>query len=109
MGPLMYPLRGNEPFIVLVAALAIGLFLGLVGSILLYLCDRPGDISPPDWVCATGFVLVMIAVVVLGARTGIAIVEGVALLAVVGIALGALLPEWLGHFQDFSPGMAAPA
>jgi hypothetical protein len=101
--------QGNEPFTVLVAALAIGLFLGLVGSIILYLCDHPGDVSPPDWVCATGFVLVMIAVVVLGALTGIAIVEGVALLAVAGIALGALLPEWLRHFQDFSPGMAAPA
>jgi hypothetical protein len=102
--------QGNDPLTFFVAALAIGLFLGVVGATILYLCDHPTEeVEQPDWVCTAGFVMVFLAIIILGALTAIAIIDGVAFLAVAGIAFGLLLPDLLEHFPTYTPPEAGAA
>jgi hypothetical protein len=89
-------------------ALVTGLFLGLVGSIILYLCDHPGEVSQPDWLCTVGFVLVMLAAMILGGLFALIFTTGVAFLVLAGFALVYLIPELILHLPTFTPG-SAPA
>src|SRR5262249_36947389 len=100
--------QGNDPFTFLVAALAVSLFLGLVGATILYLCDHPCEVSQPDWVCTAGLVMVYLAVIFLVVLVAIAIIEGVAFLAVAGIAFGLLLPDLIEHAPKFTPAGEVP-
>ena len=80
-----------------------------MGATILYLCDHPGDVSQPDWVCTAGLVMVYLAVIILGALAAIAIIDGVAFLAVAVIAFGVLLPDLIEHVPTFTPPSAASA
>lgn len=69
--------QGNDPITFIGALLVIGIFLGLVGSIILYLCDHPTEVEQPEWLCTVGAVMVIIAAVCLAVATLIFIVDGV--------------------------------
>jgi len=100
--------EGNDPITFIGALLVIGIFLGLVGSIILELCNHPtGGVEQPEWVCTMGAVLVTIALIVLAVVALIFIVDGVAI-AVIGLAafwllLGVFLNNLDRIFPDFDP------
>jgi hypothetical protein len=104
--------EGNDPLSFIVALLVIGIFLALVGSIILELCDSTGPVLQPDWLCTAGGVMVYLALIVLGGLALIAFVDGVAVAFIGVFALVLLLneiPKMADQiFPDYQPGVAPP-
>jgi hypothetical protein len=105
--------EGNDPVSFIVGMLALAIFLGLVGSIILELCDDPdAAVQQPDWVCAGGALLVMISLGLLGGIAAIFFIDGVAVAAIGWFAFIILLHEADVHrdqlFPDFQPGTIPP-
>jgi hypothetical protein len=104
--------EGNDPFSFILALIVIGLFLALVGTIILELCDRTGPVLQPDWLCTAGGVMVYLALIVLGALVLLFIVDGVAVAFIGLVALVLLLnevPKMANQiFPDFQPGVVPP-
>jgi hypothetical protein len=102
--------EGNDPVSFIVGVIALAIFLGLVGSIILELCDDPdAPVQQPDWVCQSGGVLVMISLALLGGIAAIFFLDGVAVAFIGYIAFIVLLNEVSRHsdeiFPDFQPGV----
>jgi hypothetical protein len=100
--------EGNDPVSVIVGMIVIAVFLGLVGSLILELCDNPETLQP-DWVCFAGAMMVMVA---LGLLAGIALIffiDGVAVAFIGYVAFILLLNEVSRQsdqiFPDFQHGV----
>jgi hypothetical protein len=76
--------EGNDPITFIGALLVIGIFLGLVGATILYLCDHPTEVEQPEWLCTVGAVLVVIAAIALAVASLIFFIDGV-LIAGIGV------------------------
>jgi hypothetical protein len=104
--------EGNDPLSFIVALLVIGIYLALVGTIILELCDSTGPVEQPDWLCTAGGVMVFLALMVLGALALIFFIDGVAVAFIGCVALVLLLneiPKMAEQiFPDFHPGVVPP-
>jgi hypothetical protein len=77
--------EGQDPLTIGIGLLVAGLFLGVVGATILYLCDYPSEsVEQPEWVCTAGAVMFFIGLSLLGAATVVLFVEGT-MVAFVGL------------------------
>lgn len=97
--------EGNDPFSFTLALLVIGLFLGLVGSVIQHLCDNPTEVEQPEWLCTVGAALLIIALILLAAVFIIGFLEGAAfsIVAWIGLMLMAqYIADAYAHFTSFN-------
>jgi hypothetical protein len=87
--------QGNDPA-TLLTLLVVGLFLAAVGATIEYLCDHPGQVMQPKWVCDAGEVLLFLSLLALAGPV-------VAGNYFAWVAFGLVLADWIAHLPGFQP------